>query len=205
LRVTGGPGESFLAVNHANGNGGAIYSNASALTVNSAYLHRNTAARGGAIYQEGAGAIGNISNTLIYSNTSLQALGAGIRNSGGAITMTHATLANNVGGAGYSPGAVQSYIYNTIIWGNSTGAFGALTTATCNIDQAGIAGAATNPLFVSPGAGENYRLQPGSPAIDACATGLSADLVNILRPKNALFDMGAFEFMARVYLPVIIK
>ncbi|MBI5651759.1 MAG: hypothetical protein HZC40_15150 [Chloroflexi bacterium] len=190
----------------SNGNGGAIYTSVSTLTVNSAYLHRNTAVRGGAIYQEGVGALGNISNTLIYSNTSLVSFGAGIRNAGGAITMTHATIANNVGGAGYSPGAAQSYIYNTIIWGNSVGAFGALTTTSCNIDQAGIAGSATNPLFIAPGAGENYRLPPGSPAVDACATGLSTDLVNRLRPKGARFDMGAFEAEFKIFhLPLILR
>jgi predicted outer membrane repeat protein len=203
---------SSLANNRAysstasNGNGGAVFTSASALSVNSLYLHRNTAARGGAIYQEGGSSTAWITNTLVYSNTSLISFGAGIRNAGGAMTITHGTLANNEGGAGFSPGSAQSYIYNTIIWGNSVGAFGALTVANCNIDQGGTAGLATNPLFAVPGAGESYRLTEGSPARDACATGVAVDLDNHPRPEGALFDMGAYEFNVRfIFLPVILR
>ena len=190
----------------SNGNGGAIYVNAGQLHLNNTYLHRNTAARGGAIYQEGSSASGWITNTLIYSNTSLQPLGAGVRVSGGAMTVTHATLANNTGGAGYSPGAVQSYLYNTILWGNTTASFNPLTVATCNIDQGGTAGPATNPLFVSPGGGEDYHLQLASPAMDACATGAPNDLDNRARPIGLQFDIGAYEVtIAKVYLPIILR
>ena len=156
----------------SNGYGGAIFTSGSNLTVSNTYLHHNTAQRGGAIYQEGATSGGSLANVLVYSNTSIQAFGAGVRVAGGAMTMWHATLAYNTGGAGYSPGTLQSYIYDTIIWGNTSPAFGALAEAVCNIDQGGTAGPATNPLFLSPGVGEDYRLGPGSPATNACSTGL---------------------------------
>jgi hypothetical protein len=196
------------AVNGASGDGfgGAIFNSGSALTMNNTYLDRNTADRGGAIYQEGATATGVISNTLVYNNTSLVAFGAGIRAADGAMTLWHTTLANNTGGAGYSPGLAQSYIYNSIIWGNSVAAYGALTTAVCNIDQGGTAGPATNPQFSSPGAGEDYRLRPFSPAIDACSSGLPRDLLNQARPIRSLYDMGAFEMLiSELYLPVIAR
>jgi predicted outer membrane repeat protein len=190
----------------SNGNGGAIYNNGSVLHVSNTYLHRNTAVRGGAIYQEQAAARGWLSNTLIYSNTSLVSFGAGIRHAGGAMTLTHVTAANNVGGAGFSPGSAQSYVYNTIIWGNSVAAFGALTAASCNIDQGGAAGPAHDPLFGGAGAAENYRLGAGSPAIDACATGLPRDLENTARPFGTQFDIGAFEsHLHFVYLPLTMK
>ncbi len=190
----------------SNGNGGAIYSNASALSINTTYLQRNQAARGGALYQENAAARSWLSNTLVYSNTSLLSLGAGIRNSGGAMTLTHVTAANNVGGAGFSPSGAQNYVYNTVIWGNSVAAFGALAATSCNIDQGGTAGPATNPQFVAAGAGENYRLASGSPAIDACATGLARDLDNATRPFGAQFDMGAYENHTHyVFLPLILR
>ena len=64
------------------------------------------------------------------------------------MTITNATLANNTGGAGFSPGVPQSMIYNTIIWGNSTAAFGTLADAVCNIDQGGTAGPATDPVLI---------------------------------------------------------
>jgi predicted outer membrane repeat protein len=185
--------DAIIQNNTASSYGGAIYSNGSSLIIDKTYLHHNTAQRGGAIYQEGAGATGVISTTLVYSNTSLEAFGAGIRAVGGAMTIRDSTLANNTGGAGYSPGAVQSYIYNTIIWGNSTAAFGALTEAVCNIDQGGTAGPALDPLFVDPGAAD-YHLLEASPAVDACASGLATDLDGYPRPTLALWDMGSFEY-----------
>jgi predicted outer membrane repeat protein len=191
----------------SNGNGGAIYNNGGLLHVNNTYLHRNEAARGGAIFQENAAARGWLSNTLIYSNTSLLAFGAGIRHAGGALTLTQVTAANNINGAGFSPGGgTQNYVYNSIIWGNSAAASGALTAASCNIDQGGTAGPALDPQFVAAGSGENYRLQNTSPAIDACPTGLPRDLDNKVRPFNLLYDMGAYELhIYRVNLPLILK
>ena len=86
-----------------------------------------------------------------------------------------------------------SYLYNTIIWGNSSPAFGALTEAVCNIDQGGTAGPALDPLFVDPGAAD-YHLRVSSPALDACASGLAIDLDGYFRPTLALWDIGAFEY-----------
>jgi hypothetical protein len=190
----------------SNGNGGAIFNSGSALSLNNTYLHRNQAVRGGAIYQVNAAARSWLSNTLIYSNTSLGAFGAGIRNAGGAMTLTHVTAANNTGGAGFSPGSAQSYVYNTIIWGNSVAAFGALTATSCNIDQGGTAGPATEPLFLGAGAGENYHLSLNSPAVDACDTGLPRDLDNRARPLGDKYDMGAYElYLQRVSLPIVLR
>ncbi|HSD85663.1 MAG TPA: choice-of-anchor Q domain-containing protein, partial [Anaerolineae bacterium] len=199
-------GNRAISSTVSNGNGGAIYTNGSLLQINNTYLHRNEAVRGGAIYQENAAARGWLSNTLIYSNTSLVSFGAGIRNAGGALTLTHVTAANNLGGAGFSPGSAQSYVYNTIIWGNSVAASGALTAAACNIDQGGTAGPANDPLFIGAGAAENYHLDSGSPAIDACATGLPRDLDNAARPYGPQFDMGAYEsHIHLVYLPLVMR
>ncbi len=194
--------------NTAGTDGGAIYANNSSLHVSQSILRRNSAARGGAIYQDGAGGLGHIANSLVYSNTTSLALGAGIRAVGGIFTMTHATVANNTGGTGYSPGGgASSYIYNSIIWGNTLAAAGTLTVATCNIDQGGMAGPATDPQFAAPGAGENYRLRSTSPARDACATGLSIDLDGVPRPFGSQFDMGAYEYAdtVNIYLPIVLR
>ncbi|MBN2001726.1 MAG: hypothetical protein JXA21_00100 [Anaerolineae bacterium] len=175
------------------GDGGAIYSDNSALAVNHTILYNNHAYHGGAIYQTGAGATGTVANSMIYSNTIAHPLGAGIRRSGGAFTVTHTTLANNAGGAGFS--GYVSAVSNTIAWGNTAGGFTVTPTlAACNIDQSGQAGISVNPLFVAPGAGEDYHLVGGSPAINACATGDALDLDNITRPVGAGYDMGAYEY-----------
>lgn len=181
-----------------NGNGGAIYVNASTLDLAHSYLHGNAAQRGGAVFQEGAAA-GTIDNSLVFANSSVLSFGAGVRVGGGIMTVTNSTLASNTGGAGYSQGSATHRIFNSIIWDNSVGAFGALTTVSCNIDQAGVAGPATNPQFNAVGTVDGYRLGSSSPAFDACASGLPDDLLGSPRPLGARFDMGAFEASSLVF------
>src|SRR5690606_22086429 len=50
----------------------------------------------------------------------------------------------------------------------------------------------TDPLFKTTGRGD-YRLQSGSPAVDACTDGTDADLDSLPRPQDGDYDMGAFE------------
>lgn len=191
------------------GLGGGIHVNASRLSLDRVVLHGNAATRGGALYLEGSSSAGWVTNTLIYSNTTGAAYGAGIRISGGALTVTHSTIANNVGGAGLSAlaGVTRIHVYNNIIYGNSAGGSGTPIVSVCSIDQGGNYGAALNPRFIAPGAGENYALRPDSPAIDACAgAGVTADLVARTRPVGPLFDMGAYEMaFKRNYLPRVVR
>ncbi len=194
-----------LRDNTATTNGGAIYIDAGALNVDYTYLHGNSAARGGAVYQTGTTPAAQVSNSLIYHNTVTDS-GAGIHTDGGAFILYHVTLANNVGGPGFS--GVASAVYNTIAWGNGgyPGFATAPTTFSCNIDDGGNAGLDQDPLFVAPGAGEDYRLRSGSPAIDACSTGLSPDLDNVPRPLGSGYDMGAYEYyLNMIYLPLILR
>ncbi len=195
--------------NDNTGDGGAIYTNDSTLNTAHTYLHHNQAERGGAIYQTGATAATEVSNSLIYDNTSTGSFGAGIRSAGGAFTMTHVTLVNNQNGAGYSQSNTDGYVTNSIAWGNTNGGFWSTSGSLdgiCNIDQSNNVGLNTDPLFVAPGAGEDYRLQGGSPAIDACTTGLSPDLDGVSRPYGEAYDMGAYEYhISRVYLPLVLR
>ena len=157
------------------------------------YLHHNQGQRGGAIYQEGAAAVGNVTNTLIYANTTIEAYGAGIRKAAGTFNLNQTTLANNVGGSGFS--GIASEVRNTIAWGNTDAGFASVPTIFfCNIDDGGNAGMIADPRFRSPAAGD-FHLQSTSPAIDTCVTGLSPDLENVPRPYGSAFDMGAFEFI----------
>lgn len=177
-----------------SGDGGAIFSSNSTLTLTQTYLHHNSAHRGGAIFQTGAAAEADISNSLIHHNMVTLALGAGIRQEGGGFTITHTTLADNIGGSGFSGLATEAT--NTISWGNDgyPGFTIEPATSACNIDDGGKAGINVDPQFRASGADGNYRLRSSSPAIDACALGLEKDLDNRLRPNNGLYDMGAYEF-----------
>jgi predicted outer membrane repeat protein len=177
--------------------GGGIYAHDSTLTVDHTRMHRNAGERGGAIFQDGTNALTDLSDTLIYSNTSTTGFGAGIRAEDGAITMTHVTLAHNQYGAGYSQSSTNGYAYNSIAWGNELGGFwitsGPLTGA-CNIDQSGNVGIMDDAQFVNPGAGEDYHLQGTSPAVNLCGDGFLTDLDEILRPVGSGYDAGAYEY-----------
>jgi len=181
------------------GDGGAIYNDDGTFTLKHTALYTNTAYRGGAIYQTGTSANAQVENTLIYSNTVGIALGAGIRTAGGTFSVTHTTIANNINGAGYSQLNTTSEVHNSIAWGNEANGFlGTFVATSCNIDQSGNAGPAVDPQFSNPGTGENYHLLGGSPAINACSTGLSPDLDGVPRPVGSNYDMGAFEYASGI-------
>ena len=63
-----------------------------------------------------------------------------------------------------------------------------------------------DPLFVNPGA-DDYRLQSGSPAIDAgLDAGIAVDFEGEIRPSLNGFDVGYDEFVPiRVMLPIIMR
>ncbi|MEE8391131.1 MAG: S8 family serine peptidase [Anaerolineae bacterium] len=180
------------------GYGGALYTSNSTLWVNHTYLHRNSASYGGAIYQRDTSAVGKVENSLIYSNTvSNSNAGAGIRARDGVFTLTHTTIASNTGSPGFSPANSFNIVSNSIAWNNSGGGFavgGTYVITSCNIDQSGNVGTNVDPQFVAPWPGEDYHLLGNSPAIDKCATGLTPDLDNALRPAGSAYDMGAYEY-----------
>ncbi|HNT26152.1 MAG TPA: putative Ig domain-containing protein, partial [Anaerolineales bacterium] len=187
----------------SSGYGGAIYNNDGDLSINQTYFHRNQAYAGGAIFQNGAAASAVVTDTLIYSNTVTYPLGSGIRQSGGAFTVNHVTIANNTGGSGFSAYSADVYAaYNSIAWGNvdHSGFSQPTTSAECNIDNGGNAGTNIDPQFIAPGSGENYHLSDTSPAIDACATGQASDLDGRTRPVGAGYDMGAYEFDDQLFI-----
>lgn len=184
---------SALFANQAQADGGAIFSNGSNMTVNHTIFHSNAAQRGGGILQAGASAAAEVNNSLFHDNVVALSFGAGIRRDNGDFDLQHVTLSNNIGGSGFSGQATEAR--NSIAWGNDgfPGFSISPTLAECNIDDGGHAGPILDPLFIDPGQGANYRLSAGSPAINACASGLSPDLDNIPRPFGSDFDMGAYE------------
>ena len=158
---------------------------------------RNTTKYGGALCVNGsAGILGAISfiNCTIASNTTVSG------GAGGAI-YTRKPSTNE-----YSVFSIR----NSIVWGANTASNEIDRSGTTqplplvsysDIDQDGYAGSDGNlhadPLFADP-AGGNYRLQAGSPCLNAAAD-LDApenDLDNALRPQGDGYDMGAYELAA---------
>jgi hypothetical protein len=184
-----------------------FYLSDSELTLSHSILNKNSAYQGGGIYQTTKGSASNVTDSLFFKNTSDGSYGSAIGVDLGVFHMEHVTLGDNTSGFAFqsvTTGTVS--VTNSIAWGNTFG-FGGTTSFTyaCNIDQAGNVGPSLNPLFVNPGVGEDYHLAWNSPAIDACAKGRPLDLDGVNRPINGLYDMGAYESMRYIYLPLILR
>lgn len=137
----------------------------------------------------------------------------------GAISFMNCTITSNTTVSGGAGGAIYTRkpstneysvfsIRNSIVWGANTasneidrsGATQPLPAVSySDIDQDGYAGIDGNldedPTFAAPADG-NYRLQAGSPCLNA-GTGIDApenDLDGVTRPQGAGIDVGAYEF-----------
>lgn len=189
-----------------DGNGGVVFLSDSGLILSHSILNENSAYQGGGIYQT-ASSDSTVTDSLFFKNASTDPFGSAIGVDQGGFHMEHVTLGDNTGGFAFqsvTTGTVS--VTNSIAWGNTFG-FGGTTTFTygCNIDQDGNVGSVLNPMFVNPGAGEDYHLAWNSPAVDTCALGRPIDLDGINRPINFLYDMGAYEFLIKIFLPLILK
>src|SRR6266480_3437096 len=105
-----------------------------------------------------------------------------------AATTTNLYIQNNIF---YQPGQ------NVGISGTTSGAHIDHNLSTGTVGGGGIGSNIenTDPQFVNPSA-LDFRLQAGSPAIDAGVTlsYVSSDLLGVSRPQGAAYDIGAFEF-----------
>jgi len=191
--------------------GGAIF-NQGTLAVEACCLADNTAAyAGGAITNFGTLTVGN---STLSRNATQQNAGGAIANSVSAtLTVSGSTLAANFaaasGGAIANPGALT--IENSIVAGNSaliaapniSGAIDTELGVNLIDDLAGISPAPTGavivlapdlaPLGRCGGPTPTMLPLPGSPAVDASATGLPADQRGMVRPIGSGFDLGAVE------------
>jgi len=190
-----------------SGNGGAIFNTSASLYTSHTVFNGNSAYLGGAIYQTTNDSKSRVENSLFYRNSSEGSYGSAILVSLGDFSVEHITLANNTGAPAFTADSAETMeVENSIAWNNTDGFSGSSSfSSICNIDQAGFVGTSTDPFFIDPGAGDDYHLGWNSPAIDACASGLPVDLDAVSRPMNGLYDMGAYEYLKYIFLPLIMR
>ncbi len=195
-------------------NGVGIYNWYSSPVISNCIISGNSSSgSGGGIYNYFSTSA--ITNSVFSGNTSPS--GAGMYNNSSSPVITNCTFAGNRanifsgGGGGMYNESSSPVIANSIIWENSNGIEGSAATVTYSIVQGqdvypGTANKNEDPLLVSipsyadaPFTGGDYRLQPGSPAIntgnnDAIPEGATTDLAGNPRIFGSTVDMGAYEY-----------
>lgn len=156
-------------------------------------LCNNSANAGGGSHK------GTLNNCTIYNNF---ASGSGGGSDGS--TLNNCTIFGNSAST-YGGGSYEGTLNNCIVWGNTAPFNFAKNTYmntvryVCSPDFTGSGGSGcigSNPLFVDAANGD-FRLQPGSPCIDAGSNETASgdtDLVGNDRMIHDTVDMGAYEY-----------
>ncbi|MDR1342267.1 MAG: hypothetical protein LBK18_03305, partial [Prevotellaceae bacterium] len=207
--------------NTATTNGGGVHIDSGSPAFTNARISGNIAHTGGGVFvMDGSPAF---TNALISGNTA-GSNGGGVYAYSGTPAFTNATVAGNYagkanfngeGGGMYQRSGTVTTLNNSIVGGNNTntpgsnkniyGFYIASYSLVHGNSRTGT-GVITNaaPLFVfpdtakadAPTTGGNYRLQPGSLAIDAGSSSLNSttkDLDGNPRVQGCTVDMGAYE------------
>jgi CSLREA domain-containing protein len=213
-----------IAGETAAGDGGGIY-NGGTLTLTNSTLSGNqaTGGNGGALYNQYRMALTNVT----FSGNS-----AGAGNGGGiyqwsyyASSLLNLTLSGNGassgGGLYRDPGRAGAMnVKNTIVAYSPSGGncAGTLTSLGHNLDSGNTCGFTQagdlvntdpllGPLTHNGGRNQTHALLPGSPAIDAGTNAgcPATDQRGVARPFGPACDIGAFEYVVRVYLPLLLR
>jgi hypothetical protein len=222
------------AIGTSNSEGGGIVNlgsgGESTLTISNSTLFGNTAnhGTGGAIYNQASGGASSNKATMVVKNSTIVGNNASATNAGGGVFVSTAggsevstlTLSNSIvygntissGPNGENCGSVNTAIINT----NSHNLFQDLvndcTAGATDISSNMLTSAVVNALASNGGATQTMSLPTGSPAIDAgddaiCAAApvSNVDQRGMPRPYGTHCDIGAFEQVYRLFLPLILR
>jgi hypothetical protein len=206
------------------GFGGGLYLEEMSPTVDANLVLDNVAAagahgRGGGVRLAWCPAF-TLTNNIVARNAASE-LGSGVGvagNSSGILVFN--TLAENHGGAGSGVDVRSNsdvWLYNNIIANHTTGILnadpaGSSVEAKYTLYEANATDYSAAVLDVDPVAGPaallaDYHLSPASGAIDQAtgSTGVARDVDGDPRPVGGARDVGADEYVSRIYLPLVMR
>jgi parallel beta-helix repeat protein len=200
--ITGNRANPFMLL---GGLGGGIYLESANPRIKRCILKENEAKIGAGIYARSSSSP-KITNCEISRNSS-SGFGAGLAfySSSKALVFNSTIIDNLSGGNGgglYSYGGAELSLTNCILWGNSPnqvykGFFSGIYITYSDVDggYSGIGNRSEDPLFLDP-AHADYTLLASSPCRDTgTSNGAPAvDLNGVERPRDAGFDLGAYEY-----------
>lgn len=209
--------------NTAVTNGGGIFVNISGMisVTNSALIANLAGQNGGAIYNSGNF---SVTNTTVSGN-SATSMGGGIANLQ-QVNMVNATISNNSssGGAGLFNASLVNTTNSLIALNIGDNCLGVLTSQGHNLEDGGTCALgqptdmsntlpAMNPLGENGGSTPTHALTSDSPAIDAGDNSVcsSTDQRGTQRPIDgdgdglAVCDIGAYEYVPLLYLPILMR
>ena len=149
--------------------------------VNDLLVENSAGGNGSGIYIAGLNDVTEITHLTIAGAG--QSSGQAIYSISGTTSITNTIVASYTVGVEKGNGTLNSH-YN-VYFDTMTNE---LTADTSSNNATG------NPLFIDPSSG-NYRIQPGSSALDSgINAGVFSDIEGAVRPLGADFDRGAYEF-----------
>jgi hypothetical protein len=207
-----------ISGNRATSGGGMFNHYFSSPTLTNVTISGNRATSGGGMFNNSSSPV--LTNVTISGNQAIQG-GGGMYNNSSSPVLTNVTISGNQaiqGGGGMFNNSSSPTIQNSIIWGNTgpqVSGFPSYANTLVQGENTGGFNGAENPLFAAPEAASSapttagdYRLLPGSPAIDvgnntadldAGGSGtdtindIAADLDGTPRIVGGTVDLGAYE------------
>jgi CSLREA domain-containing protein len=183
---------------------------------------------GGGVYVT-VGVEADLDNNLIVANTVISPTGAAAISLGGptaSLTGRHNTLASATPGSGVAVRAGANYLgqtlafTNTIFAGYAIGVLAGPMTPTVTLDGVLWSGVTTPTqgalitvtnaysgaaAFVDAGAGDYHLAGPSAARDVGVVTSLNVDFEGDPRPVGAAPDLGADEYLAKLFLPLAIR
>lgn len=180
------------------GGGAILNGSSSAITLTNVTLSTNSSnavgSAGGALMNEGS-AIAALTNVSVVSNTAPS--GGGIFNNGGTVSLKNTIVAYSASGGNCAGATISSSGYN-LSSDTSCSSFSATGDLT-NINPL------LGPLANNGGTTFTHALLPGSPAINSGTNFGCPSTDQRGYPRVGTCDRGAYEYLLRLFLPLIQK